>query len=118
MGKPEAARRLIRSRLQNAFCKAMLSKTGQQDIWGPLESISAGIVENAGSAWYKEARSMTEEEIRLAVLLAVAEEPKSFTEPYDSVPNKEEVGEQVVTEFLQTFDPDEMQPKRGQRDHR
>lgn len=111
MGKPDAARRLIRSRLQNAFCKAMLSKTGNQDFWGPLESISAGIVENAGTAWHKAARSMTEEEIRLAVLLAVAEAPKSFTEPYDSVLDKEVEG-QVVSEFLQNFDPDEMLPKQ------
>jgi hypothetical protein len=108
----EAARRFIRSRLQNAFCKAMLKKTGNQDFWGPLESISSGIVENAGDTWHKAAKGIAVEDIRLAVLLAVAEAPKDFTDPYNSVLDKE-VEEQVVSDFLQSFDPDEMQPSRG-----
>lgn len=111
MDHKEAARRLIRCRLQNTACQAMLEAGADDRIWTPLLSISSGIVADATRDWWEASKGLTPEEIRNTVLLALTEAPKDYAAPYAEVLDSE-MRNRVVEEFLKSFDPDEMQ--RGQ----
>jgi hypothetical protein len=106
----DAARRLIKSRMQQAICKAKVAELGEGDrIWGPMLNLADGFVEEAQEAWTEHLkatriyRHVCLPHILEAVTQASWEAGLPYREQCDAV-----WLQKVIGDFLATFDPMEM----------
>lgn len=112
----DAARRLLKSRMQLAICNQKTLELGDSDrIWGPMKSLAEGFTEEAKTDWDALVKTlrMPRDAMTAAIVEATAQAAREAGFPYRA--QCDPVWTQAVIEkFLAGFDPAELLPPVGQ----
>jgi len=111
-----AARRLIKSRMQLAICKKKTKELGESDrIWGPMVTLADGFLEEAQKDWdaLLKVTRMPQDSFSSAIVEATAQASREAGFPYRE--QCDDVWTQrVIEKFLADFNPAELLQSIGQ----
>jgi hypothetical protein len=103
----DAARRLLKSQMQLAICKAKAAELGPSDrIWGPMLTLTTDFLEEAHKNWSTCLKSvhLPQEVLLLAIIEALNQASQEAGLPYQAQCNPMWT-QKVIRTFLATFDP-------------
>ena len=105
----DAARRLIKIRMQQAICRAKLKEEDvDEHIWKPMLELATGFYEEAEKDWLAVKAAPMHMHVRLALVVeAMTQATAEAGFPYRGDCDDAWI-KQVISDFLATFDPMEM----------
>jgi adenosine deaminase len=105
----DAARRLIKIRMQQAICRAKLKEKGSNKrIWKPMLELANGFYDESVKDWEAVKATPMHMHVRLALVVeAMTQATAEAGFPYRGHCDEAWI-KQVISDFLATFDPMEM----------
>ena len=106
-----AAKRLIKSRMQQAICREKVKEAGEEDqIWGPMLNLANSFAEEASKDWQNYRKHHP---FMVFTIMDAARQAQHSA----GVPYREQCSEawlkKVIASYLETFDPIELTTPMG-----